>query len=301
LVIDWVAQNQAVACAQCLLAGAREGRLVAPLQQQIGHRCHVAGPRGCVFGLVEIGNQLRVERGGFAQIAHPATALEVGQSLRRSAHRDRHKRAHKVVLRQDEAASLAGAAVGAGEAPAVRQDCVAIVGVGVGAGQPDAGDAGLRQRLQLTRLAHAVLVQIAPDAQVAELRVFGIEHAVTRAHRGAAHGAAHIQLAQRGKAVGGLGAVGQDGLITKQLAPGIDQAVAVAVPHQHAVIGPGPSGAGLDGVAIGIKQHAIGQWGDLQPVAVEVEDQRVDVDDGFDKRVGGGANRARNNVMRHWE
>ena len=169
---------------------------------------------------------------------------------------------HCIVLRQDEAARLAFAAVSAGKAAGLHQLGVAIVGVGFDARQLHAGNARLGQRLHLARLADAVLVQVAPYAHIGVLGVLGIKHAIAGATCGIGC-PTHIQFGQGGKTMGGLLAIGQQGFIAKEFAARVDGSVAVAVQHQQAVVGIDPGGIGADGVAVAVELDALGQGGDF--------------------------------------
>ena len=185
---------------------------------------------------------------------------------------------HCIVLRQDEAARLALRSIGAGKGAGLHQLCVAVMGAGGCAAQLDAGNSRLGHRLQLIRLADAVLVQVAPDAHVGVLGVLGVEQPVSRTTRGICS-TTHIQFSQGGKAMGGLLAICQQGFITKEFAARVDDAVAIAVQHQQAVVGIDPGGIGTDGVAVAVELDALGQGGNFQAVAVQVQDQRVDHDE----------------------
>ena len=113
---------------------------------------------------------------------------------------------------------LAGAAVGfdvvaeVGDLVAVRQGLV----VGGLAGL-EGGDAVLFQAGEFVRLADAVLVEVAPDAQLLPVFVLGVDEAVM----------VGVFLGEGVKAVSGGAAVGQRGGFAKEFAPGVDDAVAV--------------------------------------------------------------------------
>ena len=66
-----------------------------------------------------------------------------------------------------------------------------------------------------------------------------------------------VQVSQRFEAIGcqlaGARAVVQHGRVAKELAPGVDQPVAIAVQHHNTVVGPDPAGAGLGAVAVHVK------------------------------------------------
>ena len=243
LRVSWIAQDQPVTGGQRLLASTDVGRVVTPFAHQSCYCVLVARTGGRPFGLIDQGNQFWALGGRFLQVAHPACARDTGQRLGGFADSDGRELAHKAVLRQDEAASLADAAIGAGVSAALREDGIAIAGAGVAAGQRNAFDTAGREGLQLARLADAVLVQVAPDAQAGVLGVIGIEFAIR----------VGVKLRQRGKAVGRFLAIGQEGFIAEEFGSCVDQAVAVEVAHQHAVVRASPGGAGLDGVAVGVE------------------------------------------------
>ncbi|MDZ4074027.1 MAG: hypothetical protein U1E04_04650 [Hylemonella sp.] len=111
--------------------------------------------------------------------------------------------------------------------------------------QVDAGDAQGVQGLELTLLAHAVLVQVAPNAQ---FRVGGVGD-------GDLTVGITVERTESGKAVGGGLAVGQQGLVAEEFAAGVDGAVAIQIANEHAVVGADPLGAGADAVGIVVEEN----------------------------------------------
>ena len=153
---------------------------------------------------------------------------------------------------------LAAAAVGPGETAFGNE------GIAVGHRQVDhrvagaqAGDAGLDQGLQLTRIGPAILVQIAPEAQRVEAGVGGVDHAVgVVVQRGQHRKARHAGRAE-------------------QLMDVVDAAVAVDIACQQPVVGAHPAGALGKPVAVQVELNAEVTLRGLDAVAVEVEHQRV--------------------------
>ncbi|MBK6402424.1 MAG: hypothetical protein IPF74_10990 [Rhodocyclaceae bacterium] len=130
---------------------------------------------------------------------------------------------------RDDGGVLAEAGDGGGE----RLGVAAGQGlVGLLRGEVDAGDAGLGQALQFVGLADAVLVQVAPEADVGVLGIIGVEQLVAVA----------IEASEGGEAVGGVqGAAGEgfgadDGIDAEEFAAGVDGAVAIAVEDDEGVI-----------------------------------------------------------------
>ena len=177
-------------------------------------------------------------------------------------------------MAKQKAASLAGASVYTGEAAVAHELGVGVFDGRCGGGQLDADHATVDQGLEFGGLADAVLVQITPDAHGGELGVGGAEEAVVVA----------VEVAQSGEAVGGLLPAGQHGFVAEQLGAVVDDAVGVTVKHDEAVVSARPGGGCLEAVAVGIELDGscIVEPGDFKAVAVEVEDQRVDVLDGLD-------------------
>ena len=208
------------------------------------------------------------------KVSHPTTAPKVRQCLGLGGYRDRGERPHEIVLREDEAASLACAAVGAREAAVSNEDGVAVVGAGRGTGQFNARYATVSQDFEFAGLADAVLVQVAPDASAGEGSVGRAEPTVVVA----------VEFAQRCEAVDCLLAACQHGLVAEELGTRIDRAVAVAVKHEQAVFGRGPSCCGAHRVVVRVEEDG---WGQVerryfQAISVQIENQGVDKADSLD-------------------
>ncbi len=215
------------------------------------------------------------EHAGFAQVAHRAGALHVGQGFRG---RVRCNAVGELAIEgiggQIQVGQRALAAVAAGIA-AGRGDQVAV---GVLAGgrraQPDGGDAVLAQRLQFAGLGHAILVEILPDPHAGEVLVLGIERAIGIA----------VQFAQGVEAVPGLAAIALDGIDAEQFAAVVDPAVAVEVANQQGIVTLDPAGAGFQAVAVEVEGDA-GVGGDgFYAVVVEVKSEGVGALDELKRR-----------------
>ena len=228
--------------------GGGHGAGIAPGFEDLVHQTalnHATGRGG------EVGQQLRQSRrqgGGFAQAADLSRALHVRQAGDGAGVQRVGKLAVEGVLHQIDVAQVAAdfaqssaAAVGFDEAAqvgqlvAVGQDLAVFAAAGV-----DGGDILAAQREQFVGLADAVLVQVAPQAQVGELGIAGIDFAVE----------VGIQVAQGVEAVGGQLAVAFDHGIAEQFATIVDFAVSVFVQHQEGVVGSDPAGRGLDAIGV---------------------------------------------------
>ena len=111
------------------------------------------------------------------------------------------------------------------------------------------------------------MVQIAPNAQALENGILRIDNAVL----------VGIVLRQRGIAVCGRAAVGEQGVVAEQLAAVADAAVAVQIQGQQPVVGRHPAAGGADAVAVVVEQAAgkTGGGGGFDAVAVQVEGDGV--------------------------
>ncbi len=245
---------------------------------------------------------------GLAQVAHHARAAHLGQAAGRLG--QRHgigELAVEGVERQVEvgrlgadrdAVHLGGAAVAARHGRAAGDDVAVAQVRGSAAGrEADAGDVALGQGEELAGLADAVLVEVLPQAHLAEGGVAGVEDAVGIARR-AGRSSARVQRAQRLEAVArhALGAVGvgDQGVDAEQFAAGVDQAVAVAVERQPGVVAAHPAGARADAVGVVVEEDRGGpDTHGLQAVAVEVDGERVAGGAGWGE---GGAPRRRDGV-----
>jgi len=170
-------------------------------------------------------------------------------------------------LGEVEVAGAAGLAVAAGVGAGGGLDVVAGEGeVGGGAGEAEADDAGLGEGLQFVGLADAVLVAVAPEADVGELGVESAEEAVVVA----------VEVGQGGEAVGGFLAVGEHGVDAEEFVAVVDRAVAVLAEREEGVVAFEPAGAGLDAVAVAVEEHrGAADAGGFESVAVKVEGEGV--------------------------
>ena len=157
---------------------------------------------------LEGGGECRGEAGGFAQVAHGAAALHVGQGGDGAGVEGVGELAVEGVAGEVDVGEVAGdGAGGADAAVAARVGAKVgdLVAVGErlvvrGLGDVDRGDAERVEREQFAALADAVLVEVAPDAQVGELGVEAAELAVGVA----------VEVGEGGEAVGGACAVALD-------------------------------------------------------------------------------------------
>src|SRR5690606_3598376 len=94
---------------------------------------------------------------------------------------------------------------------------VALGGVAVVEAQ--AGHAGLGERLELVGGRAAIGIEVAPDQQLGEARIGGVDDPV----------AIVIELVERRESVLGVGAVGQPGAGAEQLVAAVDRAAVVEV------------------------------------------------------------------------
>ena len=116
-------------------------------------------------------------------------------------------------------------------------------------------------------MADAVLVQIAPDAQVGKGAVCCRDFAVL----------VGVQVFDCVKTIGGQLPVALERVHAKELTARVDGAVAIAIEHQPAVIRLDPTGTGLHAIGIVVEQDdgAVAGAGGFNAIAVEVEDQGV--------------------------
>ena len=216
------------------------------LAQHLGSREHGE--------VVDVADDGRVEAGGFLQVAHGTGALHVGQGQGCCGQR------HLIdefpvegVLCEIEVAGIAGRefAQGAGGAIGPRIGTGGTLNVatgqrdiGGGAGQADAGDAGVGEGLQFVRRTHAILVEVAPEADVGELGIEAAELAVVVA----------VEVGERGKAAGGLLSAAENSIDTEEFVAVVDGAVAVLVEGEEGVVALEPAGAGTDAVAVVVEE-----------------------------------------------
>ena len=124
---------------------------------------------------------------------------------------------------------------------------------------------------QLALLADAVLVEVAPDAQVGKGAIGGIYFAI----------AVIIKIGQCLIAISGALAILEQGVVAEQLAAVIDDAVAIAVINKQAVVLAYPAGGGADAVLVVVKEDTfVTITGNcFNTVAVKVKSKRVIDDD----------------------
>ena len=205
----------------------------------------------------------------FAQVAHTTAAAQVWRLLLFIG--EWHavaKAAVEVVGGEIEVAHLFFVAVAVGvsaffgEAVAVAQ-----IAVGILVGEVERLDLGFFEGEQFAFLTNAILVEIAPNAQLGKGAVGGIYFAV----------AVVIQFGQCLIAIGGTLAVFEQGVVAKKLAAVIDDAVAIAVINEETIVLAYPAGGGADAVIAVVKERAVmtvAGYG-FNTVAVKVEGKGV--------------------------
>ena len=187
--------------------------------------------------------------GGFAQVAHTTAATQVRRLLLFIGKRQAVGiSAVEVIGGKVEIAHLffvtVAVGIGAffGEGVTVAQIAVAAL-----IGEIERFHFRLVEGEQLALLADAVLVEVAPDAQVGKGTVSGIYLAV----------AVVIEFGQRLIAVGGALAVFEQGVVAEKLAAVIDDSVAIAVINKQAVVLAYPAGGGANAVLVVVKERAV--------------------------------------------
>ena len=123
---------------------------------------------------------------------------------------------------------------------------VAQIAVGILVGEIECLDLGLIEGEQLAFLADAVLIQVAPDAQLGKSAVGGIYLAVTVV----------IEIGQCLITIGSTFAIFKEGVVAEKLAAVIDDAVAIAVINEETVILADPAGGSTDTVIAVVKERA---------------------------------------------
>ena len=123
---------------------------------------------------------------------------------------------------------------------------VAQIAVGILVGEVECLDLGLIEGEQLAFLADAVLIQVAPDAQLGKSAVGGIYLAVTVV----------IEIGQCLITIGSTFAIFKEGVVAEKLAAVIDDAVAIAVINEETVILADPAGGSTDTVIAVVKERA---------------------------------------------
>ena len=205
----------------------------------------------------------------FAQVAHTTAAAQVwclllfvgqGNAVAEAA--------VEMVGGKIEVAHLFFVAVAVGIA-AFFGETVAVAQIAVAAlvGEVERLDLGFFKGEQFAFLADAILVEIAPNAQLGKGTIGGIYFAV----------AIVIQFCQRLIAVGGAFAVFQRGIVAKQLAAIIDDTVAIAVINEEAVVLAYPASSGADTVIAMVKERPFMPIAGnrFDAVAVQIEGERI--------------------------
>ncbi|EXI67206.1 MAG: hypothetical protein AW08_02310 [Candidatus Accumulibacter adjunctus] len=136
-----------------------------------------------------------------------------------------------------------------------------------GPGDLEGGDALRGEREEFVRLADAVLVEVAPEAQAVPVGVGGADQAIL----------VRVFLGECGEAIGGETASIQGRRIAEEFPAGVDGAVAVPVENEEGVVRLDPAGRGLDTVGVVVEEDGgTGLDADgFQTVTVKVEGQRV--------------------------
>ena len=135
-----------------------------------------------------------------------------------------------------------------GEAVAVAQIAVTVF-----MGEVKCFDFGLFEGEQLAFLADAVLIQVAPDAQLGKSAVGGIYLAVTVV----------IEIGQCLITIGSTFAIFKKGVVAEKLATVIDDTIAIAVIDEQTIILVYPTSRGTNAVITMVKECA------FMPVASE--------------------------------
>ena len=124
--------------------------------------------------------------------------------------------------------------------------------------QFDAGDAGIGQALEFASIGDAIAVRILPHAELGEIDIGCIQHAIL---------VAVIIGCQTFK-------VGQAVTAKDDFRTIIDQAVAVAVNGKQAIVSADPCGAFWITVTGIVKGNASGRRQELRAVTIKIEDNR---------------------------
>ena len=183
----------------------------------------------------------------FTQVAHATTAAQVRRLLLFIAQGNAvAEAAVERVGGEVEVAHLFFVAVAVGvsaffgEAVAVAQ-----VAVGILVGEVECLDLGLIEGEQLAFLADAVLIQVAPDAQLGKGAVGSIYFAVT----------VFIKLGQCLITIGSAFAIFKEGVVAEKLTTVIDDTIAIAVINEQAVILVYPTSRGTNAVITMVKER----------------------------------------------
>ena len=128
-------------------------------------------------------------------------------------------------------------------------------------------------------MTDTVLVQVLPNAHLAECRVTGVEDLITIGVQAAQRLESRVGVALISHRRGAAGRCFGDRdlrIDAKQLAPGIDHAIAIAIQHQPAVVALEPAGAGANTVGIVIEHDRRGADADrFDTVRIQVNGQGI--------------------------
>lgn len=165
---------------------------------------------------------------------------------------------------------------GAGDAVAVAQ-----VGGRDRLVQRDARDALVGQREQLAGLADAVAIGVLPELHLGEGAVRGVKDVVAVLVKRAQGLEAGLGIADLlvGRAVGVVMSAAELGVDAKELAAGVDRAIAVEITNEPGIVAIKPAGAGANAVGVVIEEDrgsAVGRDAEgFDAVAIEVDGKGV--------------------------
>ena len=263
-----------------LCAGLKGGRSGPGVEQGIEFGVELLAVSVAVLESGQLAGQAGGESGGFLQVAHHAGTGHVGQAGHAGGVEAVGELAVEGIVGEFERdrGALAEAGDGGGEylGIAARQGLGGFLG-----GKVDAGDGGLGQALQLGGLADAVLVQVAPEAEVAVLGIGAVEKLVAVAVD-ALEGVEGIDGVDRaaGERFGA-----DDGIDAEQLTTGVDGAVAIAVEDDEGIVGLEPAGAGLDGVGVVVEENPRINSDCFDAVTVQIDGQGIAAEEVAGKEV----------------
>ncbi|MFA7281104.1 MAG: hypothetical protein WC100_13520 [Sterolibacterium sp.] len=124
---------------------------------------------------------------------------------------------------------------------------------------------------EFTVVTQTVLIDIAPDAQIAEAGILGINCCIAVA----------VQIGQRFKAVACLASATQGSVVAKQRGSICDRSIADTSPDQKTVATPHPARSSPNPVVIEIKQWTTQPIADYCfnfPIAIQVDRKRISFD-----------------------
>ena len=222
------------------VAAGRELIVEAGADQNRGTGC---GDRGCRLGRIHLLQQAA----GFVFAHNVARALV-------------DRPGAEPVIAQGDLGDGAGLAAGQGDLGLGQHHIAVATGIGGDRGEADRDDAMVGEAGQLARIGDAVAIGILPDPQIGIGGVGGVDAAV----------AVLVEPCEGGEAAAPAR------LVAEQFGGIVDRAVAVAVECEQAVIGADPAGGFSEAVGIDVEgDRAAAAIGDLYPISVEIDDQRV--------------------------